>query len=123
MSQIDEPSGAWSFFGSRHMARTLCTAGVPVNRKRVRRLTRLMAITAKEPKPGTGQPTPDDTICSCLLRTGTIERANHIWAANSAYIPIDRGALSRGDLRLGEPRGAGAAVIEHDGRFILSGAA
>ena len=56
--------------------------GLFVNRKRVQRLTRLMGIAALGPKPRTGKPAPGHRIYPYLLRDVTIERANHVWAAD-----------------------------------------
>jgi putative transposase len=53
-----------------------------VNRKRVQRLIRLMGIAALGPKPRTSKPTPSHRIYPYLLCDVTIERANHVWAAD-----------------------------------------
>ena len=67
--------------------------GVNVNRKRVRRLMRLMGIAARGPKPRTTKPTPGHKIYPYLLRDVTIERANRVWAADITNIPLPRGLL------------------------------
>lgn len=67
--------------------------GVAVNRKRVQRLMRLMGIAALGPKPRTTKPAPGHKIYPYLLPNVTIERANHVWAADITYIPIGRGFL------------------------------
>ena len=64
-----------------------------MNRKRVQRLMRLMGIAALGPKPRTSKPAPGHRIYPYLLRNLTIERANHVWAADITYIPIGRGFL------------------------------
>ena len=64
-----------------------------MNRKRVQRLMRLMGIAALGPKPRTSKPAPGHKIYPYLLRDVTIERANHVWAADITYIPIGRGFL------------------------------
>ena len=71
----------------------LRTEGVNVNRKRVRRLMRLMGVAALGPKPRTSKRAPGHKIYPYLLRDLTIERANHVWAADIIYIPIGRGFL------------------------------
>jgi putative transposase len=63
MRRIDELFTAWPFLGSRRMTAMLRAEGVNVNRKRAQRLMRLMGIAA-------------------LVRNLTIERANHVWAAD-----------------------------------------
>ncbi len=93
MRRIDELFTAWPFLGSRRMTAMLCAEGVFVNRKRVQRLMRLMGIAALGPKPRTSKPAPGHRIYPYLLRNLTIERANHVWAADIAYVPIGRGFL------------------------------
>ena len=56
--------------------------GAPVNRKRVQRLMRLMGIAALGPKPRTSKPAAGHRVYPYLLRGVTIERANHVWAAD-----------------------------------------
>ena len=82
--------------------------GLPVNRKRVQRLMRLMGIAALGPKPRTTKPAPGHKIYPYLLRGVTIERANHVWAADITYIPIGRGFL---DL---------VAIIDWASRAVLA---
>ena len=93
MRRIDELFTAWPFLGSRRMTAMLRAEGVFVNRKRVQRLMRLMGIAALGPKPRTSKPAPGHRIYPYLLRNLTIERANHVWAADITYIPIGRGFL------------------------------
>lgn len=93
MRRIDELFTDWPFLGSRRMTAMLRAEGVNVNRKRVQRLMRLMGIAALGPKPKTTKPAPDHKIYPYLLRDMTIERANHVWAADITYIPIGRGFL------------------------------
>src|SRR4051812_3957480 len=75
------------------MAKMLSREGARVNRKRVQRLMRLMGIAALGPKPNTSKPAPGHTVYPYMLRGLTIERPNHVWAADITYIPIGRGFL------------------------------
>lgn len=93
MRRIDELFTAWPFLGSRRITAMLRADGVNVNRKRAQRLMRLMGIAALGPKPRTSKPAPGHKIYPYLLRNVTIERANHVWAADITYIPIGRGFL------------------------------
>jgi putative transposase len=93
MRRIDELFTAWPFLGSRRMTAMLRAAGKLVNRKRVQRLMRRMGIVALGPKPNTTKPAPGHKIYPYLLRNLTIERPNHVWAADITYIPIGRGFL------------------------------
>jgi putative transposase len=79
MRRLDELFLAWPFFGSRRMTAMLRAEGQRINRKRVRRLMRLMGLTALGPKPQTSKPAPGHKIYPYLLRSLVIERANHLW--------------------------------------------
>ena len=79
--------------GSRQMARRLRRQGYNVNRKRVRRLMRLMGITAVYPKPRTSTGHPEHRIYPYLLRGLTINRANQVWCSDITYIPMQRGFM------------------------------
>ena len=93
MRRIDELFLAHPFLGSRRMATMLSREGARVNRKRVQRLMRLMGIEALGPKPSTSKPAPGHKVYPYLLRDLTIERPNHVWAADMTYIPIGEGFL------------------------------
>jgi putative transposase len=93
MRRIDALFTARPFFGARRIARTLSEEGFPIDRKRVRRLMRRMGIEALGPKPRTSKPAPGHKIYPYLLRDLTIERPNHVWAADITYIPIGHGFL------------------------------
>jgi putative transposase len=80
--RIDELFTAWPFLGSRRMTAMLRAEGVFVNHKRVQRLMRLMGIAALGPKPRMTKAAPGRRIYPYLLRNLTIERANHVWAAD-----------------------------------------
>jgi putative transposase len=93
MRFIDELFTAWPFLGSRRMTAMLRAGGLRINRKRVQRLMRKMAIAALGPRPRTTRPAPGHKIYPYLLRNLTIERVNHVWAADITYIPVGRGFL------------------------------
>lgn len=108
MRRIDALHTKRPFLGSRRIARMLGEEGLPINRKRVRRLMQLMGIEALGPKPRTTQPAPGHKIYPYLLRDLTIGRPNQVWAADITYIPIGRGFLYL------------AAVIDWASRAVLS---
>jgi putative transposase len=93
MRRIDALHTERPFLGSRRISKTLSQEGLSINRKRVRRLMRLMGIEALEPKPRTTTPAPGHKIDPDLLREMTIDRPNQVWAADITYIPIGRGFL------------------------------
>ena len=93
MRRIDALYTARPFFGARRMAATLTEDGFPIDRKRARRLMRLMGIEALGPKPRTTKPTPGHKIYPYLLRDMKIDRPGQVWAADITYVPIGKGFL------------------------------
>jgi putative transposase len=108
MRRIDALFTVRPFFGARRIARTLSEEGFPIDRKRARRLMRLMGIEALGPKPRTTKPAPEHKIYPYLLRDLTIDRPNQVWAADITYIPVPRGFLYL------------TAVIDWASRAVLS---
>jgi putative transposase len=93
MRRIDELHLELPFYGSRRMTFALNREGRGVNRKRVRRLMRVMGIEALVPRPGTSKAAPGHTIYPYLLRGLAITEPNHVWAADVTYIPMACGFL------------------------------
>ena len=93
MRCIDELFLKYPFYGSRQMARQLRRAGVCTGRHRVRRLMRLMGLTAIYQAPRTSDPHPAHRIYPYLLRGMTIDRPNQVWCSDITYIPVQRGFL------------------------------
>jgi putative transposase len=67
MRRIDELHLELPFYGSRRMTFELNKEGRGVNRKRVRRLMRVMGIEALVPRPGTSKAAPGHKIYPYLL--------------------------------------------------------
>jgi putative transposase len=91
MRRIDEIYTKWPFYGSRRMVAELRGEGHDVNRKRVRRLMRLMGIEAIYQKPNTSRKHPNHKIYPYLLRNLVIGRPNQVWCADITYIPMAKG--------------------------------
>jgi putative transposase len=91
MRRIDELYLASPFYGSRRMTAVLRREGWPVNRKRVRRLMRVMALEAIYQKPNTSRKHPDHKVYPYLLRGLVIDRPNQVWCADITYIPMAKG--------------------------------
>ena len=91
MRRIDEQYLETPFYGSRRMVAVLRREGYAVNRKRVRRLMRLMGIEAIYQKPNTSQRHPDHKVYPYLLRGLVIDRPNQVWCADITYIPMAKG--------------------------------
>lgn len=81
------------FYGARKMAAWLKSRGHVVNRKRVRRLMRLMGLRAVYRRPRTSTPAPGHRVYPYLLREMQITRPNQAWAADITYIPMERGFM------------------------------
>jgi putative transposase len=67
-----------AFYGLRRMTAWLATQGFPVNRKRVQRLMRLVAIYQR---PNTSKAAPEHTKYPYLLGGLTIDRVNQVWCS------------------------------------------
>jgi putative transposase len=91
MRRMDELYLAYPFYGSRRMVAVLRREGLVVNRKRVRRLMRVMGLEAIYQKPDTSQGHPDHKVYPYLLRGLLIDRPNQVWCADITYIPMARG--------------------------------
>jgi putative transposase len=91
MRRLDELYLATPFYGTRRMVAVLRREGWSVNRKRVRRLMRLMGLEAIYQKPNTSRPHPAHKVSPYLLRGLAIGRPNQVWCADITYIPMARG--------------------------------
>src|SRR5271166_4760773 len=91
MRRLDEQYLATPFYGSRRMVVVLRREGEAVNRKRVRRLMRLMGLEAIYQKPNTSRRHPEHKVYPYLLRDLTIDRPNQVWCADITYIPLAKG--------------------------------
>ena len=93
MREMDRQYLETPFYGSRRMKGSLERQGMPVSRKRVQRLMRLMGLRAIYRQPRISQPMPERLVYPYLLRDLTITRANQVWAADITYLPMARGFL------------------------------
>ncbi len=50
-----------------------------------------MGICAMAPQPDTSRPGPGHKIYPYLLRDVRVTQANHVWALDTTYIPMERG--------------------------------
>ena len=124
MRRIDELHLELPFYGSRRMTFELNKEGRGVNRKRVRRLMRVMGIEALVPRPGTSKAAPGHKIYPYLLRGLKIVEPNHVWAADVTYIPMACGFLYRvAIIDWASRAGSGVAAVEHQRCELLRGGA
>lgn len=91
MRVIDEAYLACPFFGSRQMTLWLRAQGYAVNRKRVRRLMRLMGLEALAPKPKLSGRHPAHPVYPYLLRDLAVVRPNQVWAMDITYLSLPGG--------------------------------
>ena len=82
MRLIDAEYTCRPFKGSRQITSWLRRRGEPVNRKRVRRLMRLMGLEAVAPKPRTTWRNEAHNVYPYLLRDLEILRPNQVWATD-----------------------------------------
>jgi len=93
MRLIDEQYLKTPFYGTRQMTRHLRRQGFKINRKRVQRLMRKMALMAIYQAPRTSKPHPEHQVYRYLLRGLEIERVNQVWSTDITYIPMNKGFL------------------------------
>jgi len=107
MKVIDHQYLATPFYGTHKIAAWLKHRGYTVNRKRVRRLMRIMGLRAIYRRPGTSQPAPVHKVYPYLLRGMKITRPNQV-AADITCIPMAGGFLYL------------VATIDMHSRYVLS---
>jgi putative transposase len=108
MRRMDELYLSWPFYGARRMVAALRRAGCLVNRKRVRRLMRVMGLEAIYQKPNTSAAHPANKVYPYLLRGLAIVRPGQVWCADITYI-----AMAKGFVYL-------VAVMDWFSRFVLA---
>ncbi|MGH2375042.1 MAG: IS3 family transposase [bacterium] len=91
MRRLDELHLELPFAGSRMLRDLLRGEGFVTGRDHVRTLMRRMGIAAVYRRPRTSRRHRAHPVFPYLLRTLTIERPNHVWAADITYIPMARG--------------------------------
>ncbi len=91
MRELDEQYLETPFYGTRRMVEALRERGLTVNRKRVRRLMRLMGLETVYQKPNTSRRHPDHKVYPYLLRGLVIDRPNQVWCADITYIRMAKG--------------------------------
>ena len=108
MGLIDRQYTARPFYGSRRMVLWLGQQGEDVNRKRARRLMRVMGLEAIYPKPRLSTPGRGHRIYPYLLRGVKVERRDQVWSTDITYIPMASGFMYL------------AAVIDWYSRYVIA---
>ena len=108
MRLLDEQYTRTPFYGMRKMVVFLQEQGYTVDRKRVRRLMRLMGLETIYPKPHLSLPGEQSIRYSYLLRGISINRINQVWSCDITYIRLARGSVFL------------MAIIDWFSRFVLA---
>ncbi len=108
MRLLDEQYTKTPFYGVPKMTEWLRRRGYGVNRKRIRRLMRLMGLEAVYPKPWLSQPAKDHKKYPYLLKDVVIERPDHVWSADITYIRLKQGFIYL------------VAIMDWHSRYVLS---
>lgn len=106
--RIDEIYTQHPYYGSRRITAQLRREGIPVNRKRVQRYMREMAIAGICPGINLSKRNTQHRIYPYLLRNVTCTNANHIWGIDITYIRLKRGWMYL------------VAVIDWFSRYVVS---
>ena len=91
MREIDEVHLKCPFYGVRQMRSHLRLGGVVVGVNRVRRLMRLMGLSAVQPPPRTSSPAPGHRVYPYLLGGVDVVEPDQAWCADITYIPVMSG--------------------------------
>ena len=91
MRRMDELHLARPMCGARQMVFALRREGVRAGRSRVRRLMRLMGLSAVAPKPAASVKSPSHKVFPYLLRGLRIDRADQVWRSDITYVPVRGG--------------------------------
>lgn len=93
MRLLDELHLEHPVYGSRRLQVLVNRQGHRVNRKRVRRLLKVMGIEAIYPRRNLSQPGEGHEIFPYLLKDLEITGPNQVWCSDITYIPMHQGFM------------------------------
>lgn len=93
MKKIDDIYLSHPFYGSRQMSTHLIREGYLASRHKIRRLMKVMGISAIYQKPNTSKKNIAHKIYPYLLKDKIIDISNDVWCADITYIPMKRGFM------------------------------
>ena len=94
MRAIDELHLEYPFLRARQLRKILAREGHPHGgRLHIGTLMEKMGITALYRKPNTSKRHPAHKVYPYLLRNLAIDCANHVWAMDITYLPMERGFI------------------------------
>ena len=108
MHFIDKQYADTPCYGSRRMEALLKRNGSQVNRKRVRRLMKVMGLEAIYPGPNTSKRNHEHKVYPYLLRGVSIGKINQVWSTDITYIRMVNGFMYL------------TAVMDWYSRYVLS---
>ena len=108
MRLIDEQYTRTPFYGRLRMTAYLRRLGETVNHKRVRRLMKVMGLSAVYPKPRTSVQAQDHKVYPYLLRGVSVTHPNQVWSSDITYIPMRQGFMYL------------TAVLDWHSRYVIS---
>jgi putative transposase len=108
MRLLDQEYTAHPFLGSRRLTKWLNEQGEAVNRKRVRRLLRLMGLEAIYPRPKLSAAGQGHRIYPYLLRNVSIDRPDQVWSTDITYVPLTCGFMYL------------AAILDWFSRYVIA---
>ena len=108
MRLIDEEFLRHPFYGNRKMKDYLNRKGIPVNRKRIQRLMRLMGLESVVPKPNTNRQRKGHKVYPYLLKKMSITEPDQVWCSDITYIRLAHGFVYM------------TAVMDWASRYVLS---
>jgi len=108
MDLIDRQYIETPFYGSRKMTQHLIREGHCVNRKRIRRLMRLMGIEAVYPGLNLSKRRHNHAKYPYLLRDVIVDRPDFVWSTDITYIRIGNGFMYL------------TAIIDWYSRYVLN---
>jgi putative transposase len=123
MRRIDELHLELPFYGSRRMTFELNKEGRGVNRKRVRRLMRVMGSRRWFRAPARAKPRPATRSTLPAARPEDCRDEPRLGGRRDLHPDGVRLPLSGGDHQLGQPGGSGMAAVEHQRCEFLRGGA
>ena len=81
------------YYGTRRISTYLKNPGYNVDRKRVRRLYKIMGLVAIYPKKWLSKPGEGHKIYPYLLKGLTIDRPNMVWESDITYLRMQHGFM------------------------------
>jgi putative transposase len=93
MQFLDKQYFLTPFYGARKLLVILKNEGYCINKKRLRRLMKIMKWQTIYRAPNTSKPNKENKVYPYLLRNIAINRRHQVWSSDITYIPMKRGFM------------------------------